>query len=198
MCSVTAPMSPQHWCIGPTLLSPGGWEVRAWGESVAVFVGPSPNALSPNTPSRHTNSQEICCVSNHQLIFPEHPSDTWLLQVLLSALEDILGWWQRAEKSWPPSSWIPFVIWYISICVHIITPGDIIVLVANAHLSGLNSTCKCSPLASSKCSFMTRSGEAMEFSEGSLLTQTTAFSPPEGIPRLPVGERKAQDHISRA
>ena len=43
-----------------------------------------------------------------------------------------------------------------------------------------------------------RSDEAVEFSKGSLLTQTTAFSPPEGILCLPIGARKSQDPISGA
>lgn len=84
------------------------------------------------------------------------------------------------EKSWLLSFWVLFVLGYILICAHI-TPDDVIVLVASAHLSGLNSICKCSLLSLYKYSLMARSDEAVEFSLGSLLTQTTAFCPPEGI-----------------
>lgn len=84
------------------------------------------------------------------------------------------------EKSWLLSFWVLFVLGYILICAHI-TPDDVIVLVASAHLSGLNSICKCSLLSLYKYSLMARSDEAVEFSLGSLLTQTTALCPTEGI-----------------
>lgn len=122
--------------------------------------------------------------SNHPWMFPEHPA--------------MGGFGESRSPPWPASwagdsmqgraapVWLYLRTLEPNVCVHTLTPVTSLSLVASAHLSGLNSVCKCSLSTLYEYSSAMRSDEAVEFSKG-LSSQTSGFS------LLPPGPREPRD-----